>query len=184
MKASHRFAAIAIAASMLFGASAFAAPITFPLALTGRGSGNEVGSAGDCNGSGNTCTGGGSSCQCYQFSGTATLNNNIGTVLATTNFLLNEGSTYNGLACASATGVLTLTQKSNANNILALDYQGLDCLDNSESAFVFDGAYSVNDTDSKGKFADALGSGTFTASVQDTGTITLGNINGTLQLSK
>jgi hypothetical protein len=46
-----------------------------------------------------------------QFSGTATLNNNIGTVLATTNFLLNEGSTYNGLACASATGVLTLAQK-------------------------------------------------------------------------
>jgi hypothetical protein len=36
MKVSHRSAAIAIAASMLFGASAFAAPITFPLALTSK----------------------------------------------------------------------------------------------------------------------------------------------------
>jgi hypothetical protein len=64
------------------------------------------------------------------------------------------------------------------------DYHGLDCLDNSESEFVFNGAYTVNDTESQGKFVNALGSGTFTASVQFTGTFTLGNINGTLQLAK
>ncbi len=184
MKTSHRSAAVAIAASMLFGASALAAPITFPLALTGRGSGNETGSAGSCNGDGNTCTGATNSCECYPFSANATLSNNLGTMSVTTNFLLNESTTYDGLFCASATGVLELTQKSNGNNVLALNYQGLDCLDSTATLYVFNGAYTVNDTDSKGKFLNALGSGTFTASVQGSGTITLGNINGTLQLVK
>jgi hypothetical protein len=184
MKTSRRSATIAIAASMLFGATAFAAPITFPLALTGRGSGNEIGSAGSCNGSGNSCTGATGSCECYQFSGTATLNNNIGTVLATTNFLLVEESIVDGLECVGAHGVLNLTEKANAMNVLALSYDGLDCLDDSASEFVFNGSYTVDDTASQGKFAKALGSGTFTAGVQDSGTITLGNINGTLQLVK
>lgn len=170
------FAAVAI----LRTTWAFAGPITFPLALTGRGSGNEIGAAGVCNGVGNTCTD--TTCECYQFSGNATLNNNIGTTLASTNFILNLSALLDNLDCLSAHGVLTLTQKTNAQNILALDYQGLDCLDDSSSEFVFNGAYSVDNSASKGKFAKALGSGTFTAGVQASGTITLGNINGTLQL--
>jgi len=155
---SHRSAAIAIAASMLFGASALAAPITFPLALTGRGSGNEIGSAGSCNSSTNGCTGSSGSCECYEFSGDATLNNNIGTVSVSTDFLLVEGEgLVSGVDCVGAHGILNLTEKAHATNVLALGYTGLDCLDDSSSEFVFNGSYTVDDTASQGKFANALG---------------------------
>lgn len=167
----------AIVASALLSAST---ALALPLALTGRGSGNEVGVAGSCNGSGNSCTGSGTSCECYQFTGTGNATAGVGNVNVSTNFLLNLGTLVDNLACESATGVLKLAQKNKPANVLALDYQGVICLAVTQA--VFNGSFAVDGDASLGKFANALGSGTFTASIAGDSTLTLGNINGTLQL--
>lgn len=175
----RRLTAAAIAASALFyTASAFA----LPLALSGRGSGTETGSAGSCNNPAtNACTG--TNCNCYEFTGTGSVNSGVGNVNITTQFVQNLSSLVDNLACESATGTLLMAQKSKPSNVLALDYQGLVCL--ATTQFVFNGSYAVNGTASLGKFAGAIGSGTFTASIPSTGTstITLGDINGTLMLN-
>ncbi len=170
---------VAAAALLLYASSALA----LPMALTGRGSGTETGASGTCNNaSTNGCTG--TNCNCYQFTGTGTATAGVGAVNITTDFILFNNATVNGLACEAASGVLLLTQKSKSANVLALDYVGASCLANDTSTqIVFNGSYAVNGTSSLGKFAGASGSGTFTASVDVTGTATLGNLNGTLQLS-
>lgn len=169
-----------IAFTILFYVSS---AMALPMALTGRGSGTETGAAGSCNNaSTNGCTG--TNCDCYQFTGTGTATAGVGNVNITTDFVLFKNTTVGNLACEAASGVLLLTQKAKSANVLALDYVGASCLTSDTSTqVVFNGSYAVNGSLSLGKFADASGSGTFTASVGVTGTATLGNINGTLQLS-
>jgi hypothetical protein len=180
MKTTHRrltVAAFAVSTLFYIG-TAFA----LPLALSGRGSGNEVGAAGSCNNpSTNACTG--TNCNCYQFTGTGDVNSGVGNVNITTQFILNLGTLVDNLACESATGTLLMTEKSKSSNVLALDYQGVVCA--ASTQFVFNGSYAVNGVASLGKFAGALGSGTFTASipVSGTSTVTIGDINGTLLLN-
>jgi hypothetical protein len=74
-----------------------------------------------------------------------------------------------------------LTQKAKSSNVLALDYSGLTCAGNSQ--IYFNGGYAVDGTNSLGKFANAVGSGTLSGSLGVTGTLTLGNITGTLELA-
>ncbi len=172
---SNSFIRLAVVvASILYGSSAFA----LPLALTGRGSGDEVGAPGSCNSVSNGCTG--ANCQCYEFTGTGSVNSGVGSVNVSTQMIVDRSALEDNLACESASGILTLTQKNKSSNALALDYQGLVCLANTQA--VFNGSFAVNGTASLGKFASALGSGTFTASVDINGTATFGNISGTLQL--
>ncbi|MGB3551614.1 MAG: hypothetical protein WA993_13040 [Candidatus Binatus sp.] len=186
MKTSRYLSAfVAVAAASLFFATSALATSSLPLptAISGRGSGTEVGGAGSCNNGTNGCTGMSGSCECYEFSGTGTANGGIGTVLFSTDFILVIGVQIS-LPCESAYGTLLLTQKSNSSNVLALDYQGLDCLNISGTEFVFNGGFSVNTTASLGKFTNALGNGTFSAGISETGTVTIGGINGTLELVK
>lgn len=174
-----RLSSVAIVAASLFYATT---AVALPLALSGRGNGTETGAAGSCNNpSTNSCNG--TNCNCYGFTGTGNVNSGVGNVNITTQFVLNLGTLVDNLACESATGTLLMAQKSKSSNVLALDYQGVVCL--ASSQFVFNGSYAVNATKSLGKFANALGSGTFTASipVSGTSTITLGDINGTLMLN-
>ena len=173
---AHRASLVAIAvASVLYATSAFA---TLPLAMTGRGAGTETDVAGSCNGSGNSCNG--SNCECYPFSGTGTATG-VGAVTFSTNLIVNKTSYEDNLLCEGSSGILTLTQKLNSGNVLILDYQGLSCLDS--AAEVFNGSFSIDGTNSLGKFAGAMGSGTMTGSVDANSTVTLGNINGTLLLA-
>jgi hypothetical protein len=172
---NYRASLIAVAvASMLYASSPALAAL--PLAMTGRGSGTETGLADSCDGSGNSCNG--SNCICYTFSGTGTATG-IGAVTFQTNLLVFVGLVDN-LACAGASGVLPLTQKTNSGNVLMLDYQGLSCLDS--AALVFNGSYSIDGTKSLGKFAGAMGSGRLTGSVDGSSTLTIGNLSGTLLL--
>ncbi len=182
---SYSSAIVAFAvASMLYATSAFAIVSTVPLptAVNGRGSGTEVGGAGSCNNGTNGCTGSSGSCNCYEFSGTGTASGGIGAVNFSTDFVLIL-TTQDGLLCDPAYGTLLLTQKLNSHNVLALDYQGLDCFNTSFTGYVFNGAYSVNTVASTGKFLNALGNGTLTAGIGASGTLTIGDINGTLGLA-
>jgi hypothetical protein len=104
-------------------------------------------------------------------------------VNVTTDVVLFSNVAMTNLACGPASGTLLLTQKSKSSNVLALDYEGTICMNaNDGTQFVFSGPYAVNGSTSLGKFANAIGSGTFTASVGLSNTTTVGNINGTLQL--
>jgi hypothetical protein len=95
---------------------------------------------------------------------------------------VNKSGTEDSLLCEAASGVLTLTQNGHGgNNVLMLDYQGLSCVDN--AAEVFNGSYSIDGTNSTGKFAGAMGSGRLTGSVDASSTLTLGNLSGTLLLA-
>jgi len=131
--------------------------------------------------SGETCATGlcpdSDSCDCVPVSGTGKVSE-LGDITFASTVVL-DGTDSVGI-CVQAFGtlVLTSTAKSKTTNALSLDYIGIVCETASENAFLLNGTYFVDGSNSTGKFAGATGSGQVIGA--DSGGAITGDLNGTL----